>query len=101
MTQKMTKQKMTAPPSKYQTEADGSTTVTRRVKEIAAMIDTEQPVHLPSAKPFGQISKKFPLNLLKICAANQSPDVPENQFPGSQAKPTNNNLVTPAIKFVL
>ena len=30
--QKMTTQKMTAPPSKYQTEADGSTTVTRRAK---------------------------------------------------------------------
>ena len=87
MIEKMTALKMTAQPSKYQTEAESSTTLTRWVNEIAVMIDTVQPTHLPSAKLFGQTSKKvISKHTIKFCAANHIPEVPESQRTGRQAK---------------
>lgn len=86
MMEKMTAMKMTTKPSKYRTEAECSTTSTRRVKDIAAMIDTKQPTHLPSAKLFGQKSKTIISKpSIKFCAANRSPDVPESQRAGQPA----------------
>ena len=63
-----------------------STTVTRLVKEIEAMINTVQPTHLPSAKLFGQTSKTLITKpIIKFCAASHSQDVPEGQRVGRQA----------------
>ena len=79
-------EKMTTKPSKYWTEAECSTTSTRRVKDIAAMIDTKQPTHLPSAKLFGQKSKTIISKpSIQFCAANHSPEVPESQRAGQPA----------------
>jgi hypothetical protein len=86
MMEKMTALKMTTKHSKYRTVAECSTTSARRVKEIAAMIDTTQPTHLPSAKQFGRKSKTIISKpSIKFCAANHSPDVPESQRAGQPA----------------
>ena len=61
MTMKMTKPETTttAPASNYQTESDGSITLTRSVKEIAEKIEAEQHSTLSSALTLGKLSKNF------------------------------------------
>ena len=78
MTKKMTKPEMTAPASSYQTEPDGSTTLTRRVKEITDKIESEQHSNLSSAIILGTISKNFITKPIQVlCSQSETRCVSE------------------------